>query len=99
LPRLVNLPGLTNLRKTTCQGGFFVYRAKDYAQKEIISRRSSLSLTQVKAKKHHSITNSGYSRYATNNTVISVQNRGYAYANQHQLQEYPNIFRCCLLEL
>jgi len=24
LPRLVNLPGLTNLRKTTCQGGFFV---------------------------------------------------------------------------
>ena len=28
LPRLENLPGLTNLRKTTCQGGFFVYRAK-----------------------------------------------------------------------
>ncbi|MFB5953034.1 hypothetical protein, partial [Klebsiella pasteurii] len=50
LPRLVNLPGLTNLRKTTCQGGFFVYRAKDYAQKEIISRRSFISLTQVKAK-------------------------------------------------
>ncbi|EPR1856216.1 hypothetical protein ACU38D_004151, partial [Shigella flexneri] len=24
LPRLENLPGLTNLRKTTCQGGFFV---------------------------------------------------------------------------
>ncbi|AKM38015.1 hypothetical protein PCN061_p12 (plasmid) [Escherichia coli PCN061] len=31
LPRLENLPGLTNLRKTTCQGGFFVYRARDYA--------------------------------------------------------------------
>ncbi|HAJ0294134.1 TPA: hypothetical protein HL437_24785 [Escherichia coli] len=26
LPRLDNLPGLNNLRKTTCQGGFFVYR-------------------------------------------------------------------------
>ncbi|WP_440138048.1 hypothetical protein, partial [Staphylococcus aureus] len=24
--RLGNLPGLANLRKTTCQGGFFVYR-------------------------------------------------------------------------
>ncbi|HHR9269874.1 TPA: DUF6685 family protein [Salmonella enterica subsp. enterica serovar Muenchen] len=49
LPRLVNLLGLTNLRKTTCQGGFFVYRAKDYAQKEIISRRSLRSLTQFEA--------------------------------------------------
>lgn len=31
LPRLENLPGLTNLRKTTCQGGFFVFKAGDYA--------------------------------------------------------------------
>ncbi|EFI3473849.1 hypothetical protein HIH16_005448 [Escherichia coli] len=42
LPRLENLPGLTNLRKTTCQGGFFVYRARDYAQKKRISRRTFL---------------------------------------------------------
>lgn len=28
LPRLENLPGLSNLRKTTCQGGFFVLRTK-----------------------------------------------------------------------
>ncbi|MEB0887674.1 hypothetical protein VC838_25025, partial [Citrobacter freundii] len=31
LPRLDNLPGLNNLRKTTCQGGFFVSRQRDYA--------------------------------------------------------------------
>ncbi|MBS8627758.1 hypothetical protein KEQ29_24855, partial [Escherichia coli] len=32
LPRLDNLPGLNNLRKTTCQGGFFV-SGEDYAGK------------------------------------------------------------------
>ncbi|MDJ1034785.1 hypothetical protein QMW13_27085, partial [Klebsiella quasipneumoniae] len=31
---------LMNLRKTTLPGGFFVYRARDYAQKKRISRRS-----------------------------------------------------------
>ena len=40
LPRLENLPGLTNLRKTTCQGGFFVYRARDYDGKDRITRGS-----------------------------------------------------------
>lgn len=40
LPRLENLPGLTNLRKTTCQGGFFVYRARDYDAEERITSKS-----------------------------------------------------------
>ncbi|MDN0705524.1 hypothetical protein FCX65_25005 [Escherichia coli] len=40
LPRLENLPGLTNLRKTTLPGGFFVFRARDYAHQKRISRRS-----------------------------------------------------------
>ncbi|EPP1463544.1 hypothetical protein ACUL24_004912, partial [Escherichia coli] len=40
LPRLENLPGLTNLRKTTCQGGFFVSSARDYDATERISRGS-----------------------------------------------------------
>ena len=40
LPRLENLPGLTNLRKTTCQGGFFVSWIRDYDDKWWISRRS-----------------------------------------------------------
>ncbi|MDF7535393.1 hypothetical protein NQ069_25300, partial [Escherichia coli] len=30
-----------NLRKTALQGGFFVFRARDYAQTKTISRRSS----------------------------------------------------------
>ncbi|MEJ1826015.1 hypothetical protein SMA73_24905, partial [Escherichia coli] len=37
-----NLPGFTNLRKTTCQGGFFVSKARDYPQRKTISRRSSV---------------------------------------------------------
>ncbi|EDX1326050.1 hypothetical protein GS064_004865 [Salmonella enterica] len=43
LPRLGDLPGLPNLRKTTCPGGFFVYRARDYARKKRISRRSFIN--------------------------------------------------------
>ncbi|MDR9954093.1 hypothetical protein LB583_24175, partial [Enterobacter hormaechei subsp. xiangfangensis] len=35
------LAGLMNLRKTTLPGGFFVYRAKDYALLKRISRSSS----------------------------------------------------------
>jgi len=31
-----------NLRKTTLQGGFFVFRARDYDATERISRRSSV---------------------------------------------------------
>ncbi|EFH8908984.1 hypothetical protein D9X58_20785 [Shigella sonnei] len=34
LPRLDNLPGLFNLRKTTCQGGFFVYRQQITREKK-----------------------------------------------------------------
>ncbi|MDV0385833.1 hypothetical protein RVO12_24285, partial [Enterobacter hormaechei] len=38
------LAGLLNLRKTTLPGGFFVYRARDYARKKRISRRSFYKL-------------------------------------------------------
>ncbi|QEV98659.1 hypothetical protein F6O44_26455 (plasmid) [Klebsiella aerogenes] len=48
LPRLDNLPGLTNLRKTTCQGGFFVYRPRDYDATERITSKSVRSHTDVK---------------------------------------------------
>ncbi|WP_229297126.1 hypothetical protein, partial [Enterobacter hormaechei] len=34
------LAGLLNLRKTTLPGGFFVYRTRDYDDKQRISRRS-----------------------------------------------------------
>ena len=40
LPRLENLPGLTNLRKTTCQGGFFVSGSRDYDDRKRISRKT-----------------------------------------------------------
>ncbi|EPG7795133.1 hypothetical protein ACWJR6_29335, partial [Klebsiella pneumoniae] len=40
LPRLSSSPTDLTFDQTTSPGGFFVYRAKDYAQKKRISRRS-----------------------------------------------------------
>ncbi|HGO4211914.1 TPA: hypothetical protein MBF86_005890, partial [Klebsiella pneumoniae] len=40
-------PNLLNLRKTTSPGGFFVFRARDYAQSKTISRRSFYKLDNI----------------------------------------------------